>query len=150
MKLTGTWTIIIEGHGINHNGTPKDADEMAKALVASLRDSGQAEVKGYFLYGPKLASSIVEPTMKRGTGWKMAEPLFPLCDQQIVIHHDAKTGIKHWGPCPRVATLGEIFQGELTCAMCEEHGGESLRAKHRSPVDGGVYLVDLSTQPVKA
>jgi hypothetical protein len=52
----GTWTIVIEGHGLNHNlpAIEKDADEMARKFVKSLINAGHAEVRGVFVYGPKL------------------------------------------------------------------------------------------------
>jgi len=113
----GTWTIVIEGHGINHNGTPKDADEMGKALVAALRASGHTEVKGYFLYGPKLATAFVEATMKRGTGSRLAEPLSPLCDQRT-FHSDRNGG---WSePCLRPAVEAIVQGQEIITVRCKQ------------------------------
>lgn len=74
----GDYSIVIQGCGINRNGTPNDADEMAKALVAALRGNHHTKVKGFFCYGVELADTV-EAMMPHGPGFKHAEPLVPLC-----------------------------------------------------------------------
>jgi hypothetical protein len=120
----GTYSIIIEGHGINHNGTSKDADEMAKAFVHALRSSGQAEVKGYFVYGPKLATSFVEETMKRGFGSKMAEPLAPLCDHKTWVREPR--GGEYAQACTKEAVFAKFDAREVVTVRCADHSTPTL------------------------
>ena len=101
----GTYSIVIEGSGINHNGTPQDADEMGKAFVSALRASGHTNVKGYFAYGPQLATQL-EATMERGVGHKLLEPLAPLCDWKT--YRPSENGRMGWD---------ELCQNEATHAL---------------------------------
>lgn len=38
----GTWRIVVEGQGIHHNGREDDADQIARKMLALLRDSCRA------------------------------------------------------------------------------------------------------------
>ena len=57
----GNYTIIIEGHGINGNGTDKDADVMAREFAQALINAGQLDVKASFVYGTSLITQITSP-----------------------------------------------------------------------------------------
>lgn len=126
----GNYTIVIQGHGINHNGDPKDADEMAAAFVEQLRASNQSEVKGYFCYGIDLADDIVEKLMPNGVGYRKAEPLRPLC----TAHQGGSDGNDAANPadaCGAAAThakaSGDVFFGYL-CPVHEAQVPENHRS----------------------
>lgn len=133
----GTWTITIEGHGINHNGTPKDADEMAKAFVAALRQSGHTEVKGFFVYGPKLATPL-EATMARGVGFRKLEPLAPICDFKEWV----KDRNGHYArDCTRDAVLAKFDGQDIITVRCVEHSTDSHPGLPGKPVTDGMVAL---------
>ncbi len=47
----GQWHISIEGTGIHHNKTWKDANALAARFVKYLRDNGHIVTKASFVYG---------------------------------------------------------------------------------------------------
>lgn len=116
----GTYSIVIEGHGINHNNPPHplDADQLARQFVEAMRKAGHTEVKGYFVYGPKLATTMLEPTMSRGLGSKRLEPLVPMCD------HKEWVGDKHGRyarDCGKEADFANYNGQELVSVRCAPH-----------------------------
>jgi len=38
----GAWTIVVHGHGMHHNKSESDADEMAKQFVYELKKKGHS------------------------------------------------------------------------------------------------------------
>lgn len=64
----GSWTIKVVGHGIHHNGTEKDADEMAAKFVKALREAGhsisEAQLALHKSYAPVLEDTPLDLVRK--------------------------------------------------------------------------------------
>lgn len=126
----GTWSLVIEGHGICGNKADGDADRMGAEFVKALRDIGHGEVKGYFVYGPKMASDLIEKQMRRALGCydKMAIPLAPSCDYRVW-HNDQRGGWPE--PCRNPAAKAQLAGNEIVTMRCVSHPLDKLNDSYK-------------------
>jgi hypothetical protein len=59
-RTMGTWRIVVEGHGIHHNGRQDDANEMAAVFVGELLANGHGVASATFeLTNPAPADDLL-------------------------------------------------------------------------------------------